>query len=264
MSGPAPVGLYSISVRGLEVPELLSWVARHNIPSVHLRGGSRGYDIAGQDAGTWSRWRQVSAATVPITGITADTDLADLISSDSAVHARAHDQVRRLANAARSLGAGWVRLLARHPLHRFPGTPLAEFAVPLLVELHHSAWLARRPHSVLLRLLKQQPNLRLLADSAQLSNALAQVDDGRADERLRQLAPWIGVLHLSDPGLGLTGLGHARVADHVIDLIADGQHIEVAVEWTGTDRAPSTALVRYQEAVTWWARRHATRWGQDR
>ncbi len=32
MNGPAPVGLYSISVRGLTVPALLSWAAGEDVP----------------------------------------------------------------------------------------------------------------------------------------------------------------------------------------------------------------------------------------
>ncbi|MGW4731711.1 AP endonuclease [Streptomyces shenzhenensis] len=264
MNGTAPVGLYSISVRGLEVPDLLSWTARHRIPFLHLRGGKRGCDLAAQDATTLARWREASAATVPVTGVTADTDLADLLGADPAVRRQAREEVCRLADAARALGAGWLRLLARHPLHTtvFAGDgswPLDSHvpAVPLLIELHSPQWLAPRPHAELVRLLQQQPRLRLLADSAQLAQALAEPRDGHAAERLERLSPWIEVLHLSDPGPGLADPGHAVVADHAIRRIAAGQRIEVAVEWTGADRTPAAALARYGEHAAWWNRRNA-------
>lgn len=275
MTGVAPVGLYSISVRGLEVPELLSWAARHGIPMVHLRGGRRGYDLAARDAAILRRWREASAATVPVTGVTADTDVADLLSSDPAAHRRAREEVRRLADAAHALGAGWMRLLARHPLPTAAGAEesaealdrpeLAAPLVPLLIELHDPLWLAPRPHAALVRLLQQQPRLRLLADSTQLAQALThpgdgvsdELVDGRAAERLERLGPWIEVLHLSDHGPGLTALGHALVADQVSRRIAGGQRIEVAVEWTGADRSPAAALARYREHAAWWTRRHS-------
>ncbi|MFI2204729.1 AP endonuclease [Streptomyces sp. NPDC020192] len=263
MIAPAPVGLYSISVRGLEVPALLSWAARHRIPFIHLRGGRRGCDLAAQDATTLARWREASACTVPVTGVTADTDLADLLSADPAVRRQAREEVCRLADAARALGAGWLRLLARHPLH----TTLAGdgsgpldghvLAVPLLIELHAPQWLASRPHAALVCLLQQQPRLRLLADSAQFAQALADPGDDRAAERLKRLVPWIEVLHLSDPGPGLTDPGHAVVADHAIRRIAAGQPIEVAVEWTGVDRTRAAALARYHEHAAWWKWRNA-------
>lgn len=301
-STASPVGLYSIAVRGLEVPDLLAWAARHSIPFVHLRGGQRGYDLAAQEPGTLRRWRQTSAATVPITGITADTDLADLMTSDPLRRRAAVDQVQRLADAAHTLGASWVRLPARNPLHPMTETnnanddigadhdadhddragaglfEVADLAVPLLIELHHPLWLARRPHAALVRLLTRQPRLRLLADSAQLARAVARLHNGprhsirngtggamdgvggggRAAERLHRLGPWIGVLHLSDHGLGLTAPGHSIVADQVSRHIAGGRRVEVAVEWTGADRTPATALARYREHAAWWATRHTT------
>lgn len=303
----SPVGLYSIAVRGLEVPDLLAWAAGHGIPFVHLRGGQRGYDLATRDPGTLRRWRHASAATVPITGITADTDLADLMTSDRLRRRAAVDQVRRLTDAASALGASWVRLLARNPLHPltvtnnanddngddtdhgahhdgragaglFDVVEVADLAVPLLIELHHPLWLARRPHAALVRLLTRQPRLRLLADSAQLAHAIDRLHNGprrnvrggtggamdgvggggRAAERLHRLVPWIEVLHLSDHGPGLTAPGHKLVAGQVSRYIAGGRRVEVAVEWTGADRSPATALARYREHAAWWAHRHTT------
>lgn len=262
MNAPAPVGLYSISVRGLDVPDLLSWAARNRIPFVHLRGGRRGCDLAARDASTLARWREASARTVPVTGVTADTDLADLLSTDPTVRRQAREEVSRLADAARAMGAGWLRLLARRPLHTTvfatdDSGPLDGLVVPLLIELHDPQWLAPRPHAALVCLLQQQPRLRLLADSAQLTQALAEPGDGQAAERLERLGPWIKVLHLSDPGPGLADSGHGVVADHVMRRIADGQRIEVAVEWTGADRTPTAALARYREHAAWWSGRNA-------
>ncbi|MFE8018045.1 AP endonuclease [Streptomyces antibioticus] len=257
MTAPAPVGLYSISVRGLDVTDLLSWAARHRIAFVHLRGGRRGCDLAARDASTLARWREASKRTVPVTGVTADTDLADLLSADPAVRHQAREEVSRLADAARAVGAGWLRLLARRPLHTTDfatdgSGPLGDLAVPLLIELHNPKWLAERPHTALVRLLQQQPRLQLLADSTQLAQALAEPGDGRAAERLERLGPWIKVLHLSDPGPGLADPGHRVVAHHVARRITDGQRIEVAVEWTGADRTPAAALARYREHAAWW------------
>ncbi|MGW0350324.1 sugar phosphate isomerase/epimerase family protein [Streptomyces anthocyanicus] len=262
MNASAPVGLYSISVRGLDVPDLLSWAARHRIPFVHLRGGSRGCDLAARDASTLARWREASERTVPVTGVSADTDLADLLGIDPAVRRQAREEVSCLADAARTLGAGWLRLLARRPLHMTDfaadsSGPLDNLAVPLLVELHDPQWLAPRPHAALVHLLQQQPRLQILADSTQLAQALAESGDGRAAERLERLGPWIKVLHLSDPGPGLAASGHGVVADHVMRRIADGQRIEVAVEWTGADRTPAAALTRHREHAEWWSRRNA-------
>ncbi|MFD4577418.1 sugar phosphate isomerase/epimerase family protein [Streptomyces sp. NPDC058417] len=260
----APVGLYSISVRGLDVPDLLSWAAHHGIPFVHLRGGKRGYDLAAQDASTLARWREASTRTVPVTGVTADTDLADLLSTDPALRRQARREVHRLADAARAVGAGWLRLLARHPLKTTDFAAdsswmLDGLEVPLLIELHDPQWLAERPHAAMVCLLQRQPRLHLLADTAQLAQAFVEPDDGRTAERLDGLGPWIKVLHLSDPGPGLVGPGHSVVADHVMRRITDGQRIEVAVEWTGADRTPAAALTRYRDHTAWWSRRSTAR-----
>lgn len=257
----AAVGLYSISVREPDVATLLSWAARSAIPFLHLRGGHRGYDLATQDRLTLRRWRAASSATVPITGVTADTDLVELLSAQPAVRRRADEDVRRLADAAHTLGARWLRLLARHPLDIDADTlDLPRTAVPLLVELHDPRWLHAEPHAALMRLLGQQPRLGLLADTAQLTLALARGNaaaDDRAGDRLQQLAPWVEVLHLSDTGDGLTDPGHALVADHLTRPGPGAQRTapEVAVEWTGPDRSPATALARHREHAAWWVAR---------
>ena len=256
----ASVGLYSISVREPDVTTLLSWAARHTIPFLHLRGGERGYDLLTQDAGKLRRWRDASIATVPITGVTTDTDLADLLDQRHTPRRQATEDVRRLADAAHALGAGWVRLLARRPLGLVPdgGLDHVSTAVPLLVELHDPRWLTPGHHGALLRLLRAQPHLRLLADTAQLGRALARCGD-RAEERLDQLGAWVDVLHLSGSGEGLADPGSERVADHIAGRVAGGQQVEVAVEWTGADRAPATALARYHDHSAWWHRRRVAR-----
>ncbi|MEV6986295.1 hypothetical protein AB0M95_34255 [Sphaerisporangium sp. NPDC051017] len=236
------VGLYSISVRGFDVPGLLGWAAAEGIPFIHLRGGSRGYHLRACAPSTLQRWRRIAAETVPITGVTADTDLADLLADDPVVRARATEDVVRLAEAAAELGAAWLRVLSRTPpepgwaYHRLPTT-----ALPLLVEPHHPGWLSSGAFPWL-------PEMRLLADTKQLaapSPVLAEVI-----KRTR-------VLHLSDDGLGGDGFGEA--ADLAASRIAAGQRIEVAVEWTGADRSPPTCLTRYRTAVTWWASRKGER-----
>lgn len=263
MSGAAPLGLYSISVRGLDVPELLTWAVGAGIPFIHLRGGPRGYDLGTREEATLARWHAVSRSTVPITGVTADTDLADLFSGDPAVRCPAQEDVRRLADAARVLGARWVRLLARRPLTAAAADGGAlrglGIGVPLLVELHDPGWLAAQAHRALLRLLDgAQPRLRLLADSAQLAHALTSDErNEQVGERLEQLWPWADVLHLSDAGPGLASPGHAAVADAAVRRIAGGQRIEAAVEWTGADRTPAAALDVYRRHSAWWTARHS-------
>lgn len=247
------IGLYSISVRGLDVPDLLGWAAFHAIPFVHLRGGPRGVGLAAQSAATVRHWRQTSARTVPITGVTADLDLADVLTGTAAARSRAAEELSRLVEAAEFLGAGWVRLLARTPL---PAPVLAAAAnmpepadsrLPLLVEIHHPGWLTPAALAPLVDLLASHPGTALLADTAQLA---AQVDP----VALGQILDHSRVLHLSDPGTGLHAPGHATVAELAIERIAAGRHLEVAVEWTGSDRTPAACLERYHAACAWWAK----------
>ncbi|MEV4381599.1 hypothetical protein [Streptosporangium sp. NPDC049644] len=253
-----PVGLYSISVRGLNVPDLLAWAASHTIPFVHLRGGPRGVDLAFQPASTVWRWRKAAAETVPITGVTADIDVADLLTGDARTRRRAARDVAEVAETAAMLGAGWVRLLARTPLtasdlHQGAGLPvLADSPIPVLIEPHHPGWVAPDTLRPFLDLVGACPQPGLLADTAQLAAALPPGSEG---------ASWLGpvldharVLHLSDPGTGLDAAGHAVVAAAAADRIRAGQRLEIAVEWTGADRSPDECLTRYQEATAWWGR----------
>ncbi|GAB3878121.1 MULTISPECIES: AP endonuclease [Microbispora] len=230
------VGLYSISVRGLDAPALLSWAAAEGIPFIHLRGGPRGYHLTDRPASVWRAWRRAADSTVPITGVTADTDLADLFADDPKIRDQAEEEVIRLAEAAAELGAAWLRLLSRTPPQAgWAGYELPTTAVPLLVEPHHPGWLAPGAFASL-------PAMGLLADTRQLAGTYPA---------LAEAAERTGVLHLSDGGEGFGG--SKAIADLVARRIAAGHPIEVAVEWTGADRSPQTCLARYRAATAWWA-----------
>lgn len=250
MSSPN-VGLYSISVRGVDVPGLLTWAANTGIPFVHLRGGPRGFDLARCDAATLRRWRQHSQGTIPITGVTADLDLADLFARARPAREAARQELLRLADATAALGAEWLRLLARTPLGATAAGAVPQAAVPLLVELHHPHWLTPTQLAFLDELLHRCPHLRLLADTAQLAAAFTPA---RQDTRsaLDRVLSHSAVLHLSDDGRGLDAPGRALVAAHAAKRMAAGHRVEVAVEWTGSPRTPEAAMARYRAALAWW------------
>ncbi|MFJ4689478.1 AP endonuclease [Streptomyces sp. NPDC088789] len=195
-------------------------------------------------------WAYAAAeAAVPVTGVTADLDLTDLLNPDPAVRNPARGELGRLADAAVRLGARWVRLLAAHP----PNTPVAwagrtlpAVAVPLLAELHHPAWLTPTPYAALRPLLDS--GLGLLADTAQLAPALPTVED---EAVLARVFGAVRVLHLSDPGTGLAGPGSQSVTARVLARIRAGHPVETAFEWTGHPRTPAACLARYRHAVTW-------------
>ncbi|RBM21190.1 AP endonuclease [Streptomyces sp. PT12] len=241
-----PVGLYSISVRDVGVDDLLAWAATARIPFLHLRGGPRGYDIARRDPAELERWRRAAeAVNVPITGVTSDLDLADLINRPAA-----HGELARLADGAVRLGAGWVRLLARHEptavhLAALPDAAVPPLPVDLLAELHHPGWLRGDAPAAFTQLMCRNDRLRLLADTAQL----AATHDTEVWERL---LPWARVLHLSDDGAGHDQRGRAAVALAAASHIRGGQRIEVAVEWTGSPRTPAECLARYRSALARW------------
>ncbi|GII52816.1 hypothetical protein Pth03_12050 [Planotetraspora thailandica] len=226
------VGLYSISVRGFDVPSLLRWATATGIPFIHLRGGSRGYCLTSVDRSTLRSWRPIIRDTVPVTGVTADVDLMDVL----ARRPESCEEVLRLAEAAAELGAKWLRLCARIP--PAPGDARGELptrAVPLLIEPHHPGWLTPAGFAAL-------PHVRLLADTRQLAGQPTML--GPAVERA-------DVLHLSDQGEGLDTI----VANLAARRIAAGQSIEVAVEWTGPDRSPKACRDRYRSACAWWRAR---------
>jgi hypothetical protein len=255
MSAPT-VGLYSISVRGLDVPELLAWAADEQIPFVHLRGGPRGVDLARRDTATLAHWRGCARESVPVTGVSADLDLADLFDPGEDARAVAERELLGLARAAEALGAGWVRLLARTPpaaVDAFRGRSLPTAAVPLLAELHHPGWLTEAALTALEELLDRSAQFGLLADTAQLGAAVDAAGQDAA-ARLERVLPRTQVLHLSDSGQGLDSPGHQAVAERAAARIAAGQAIEVAVEWTGQPRTPTECLTRYRAAAAWWDR----------
>ncbi|MDS1271808.1 hypothetical protein RIF23_16060 [Lipingzhangella sp. LS1_29] len=256
MPESSPIGLYSISVRGLDVEELLEWAFENAIPFLHLRGGPRGFDLAHCSADQLERWRQKALRSVPITGITADVDLAELVDGDEPTRRGACDRVHRLSAAADRLEAHWVRLLARVPFARFPEfqcqSVLPAPAVPLLVELHHPRWLHPDAFAALEALMRQHRHVRVLADTAQLGAALTQ--GGNRDVAAAVLE-WSTVLHLSDDGAGLVAPpAREEIAALAAHRMACGQAMEVALEWTGPDRTPQACLEHYRSALAWWVR----------
>ncbi|WP_282698289.1 AP endonuclease [Streptomyces sp. CC208A] len=251
------VGLYSIGVRGLRVPELLEWTASQGISFVHLRGGPRGYDLARQERATLESWRECARQFAPVTGVTADLDLADLFAADETARDRAQVELERLVVAAAVLGAGWVRLLGRivprgRLFQAMYGGGLPEVELPLLVELHDPGWLEPAALDTLEVLLERWPRLRLLADTSQLAAAVPSAGQG-SDEALHRVLAFARVVHLSDDGSGLHTAGHRMVAAQAARQIAGGRDIEVAVEWTGRPRTTRACLARYRSACRWWA-----------
>lgn len=244
------VGLYSIGVRGLQVPELLVLAHRHELGFVHLRGGPRGFDLVHRSPDELERWRRVVAATVPITGVTADLDLADLYHPDPGHRGRALRELENLARTALVLGAGWVRLLARRPM-TIPDPGPVEVGVPLLIEPHHPAWWEAAPHQFLLDLLEKIPDMAVLADTAQLAHAQSVHGPGMG-ERWQATVARVKVLHLSDNGTGLDAPGHECTARDLARRIHAGQPIEVALEWTGSDRTATACLQRHRALRHWW------------
>jgi hypothetical protein len=117
----ARVGLYSIGLRGLDVTAVLTLAAEQQVPFVHLRGGPRGYDLARREDPTLSRWARHSQASVPITLVTTELDIAQFQPA-SHCYQHAGTELDRVGRVSAILGAHAVRLLARHPVHAVPGT----------------------------------------------------------------------------------------------------------------------------------------------
>ncbi|MDR3034104.1 MAG: phosphotransferase [Kitasatospora sp.] len=261
MTAPGGVGLYSIGVRGLGVPQLLQWAAGEGVPFVHLRGGPRGVDLVEQGPDVLAQWRRAAQRWAPVTGVTADLDLTDLFAPFEPERARARAELERLSAAAAELGAGWVRLLGRAVpkgplLEAMLGAEFPQTVVPLLVELHHPDWLAPETLDALEEMLGRWPRLRLLADTTQLAAARpAAGGDADADAALERVLGFTQVLHLSDDGTGLDPEGRELVAERARRRIADGRPMEVAVEWTGQPRTPQACLSRYRNACRLWAQR---------
>lgn len=255
-AAPRPgLGLYSIGVRGLSLPGLLGWAALHDIPFLHLRGGRRGFDVAAVPDAVLDLWRDHIEATIPVTMVTAEHALDDLLSLDRETARGARSKLARTADAARRIGAGSVRVLASVPptLTVVNQTSPIDLGLPLLIELHDPAWWGPAGLEVLSVVVATWPRVRLLADSAQVAAAVT----GRGRAAVEEATPWVlahaSVVHLSDDGTGFHGPGHRLLAEHAHAALRSGRRLEIALEWTGPDRQPTTCLERYRQASIWWS-----------
>lgn len=248
------VGLYSIGVRGVTLPALAAWAARHDIPFLHLRGGVRGYAATQRPVYELERWRAAADATSPIRLLTTDVTLNQLTSNG--LHQRdATDELMRAADAAQRLGAAMVRILAPDPYGG--GTTPAirlppDCAVDVLIEPHHPSWWLPQGVDWLACLCNSGPRIGLLADTAQAANGFAALPGSTARVLARRILRLTTVMHLSDDGSGLAAPGHRLLATEAASAIADGRNIEVAFEWTGPERTAPACLDRYRVARAWW------------
>ena len=251
------LGLYSIGIRSIPLEDLLALAANHHIPFLHLRGGPRGFDLASRDTATLERWACHSRASAPITAVTADLDLLDLVRPGTPAYRQASAEFDLLGHAAALLGARAVRLLARRVADQRQWADLAvpnlvaRYGLTTLVELHDPAWFTAQTLALVAAYLDRVPWLALLIDTTQVHRVWQHSDhrDCLADD-LSGLVPHIRAVHLSDSGEGLTGTGHRVVAQAFGHLGADDP-VEVAFEWTGADRSPQGCLARYRRAVEW-------------
>ena len=255
MNAPVPgLGLYSIGVRGLTVPVLLGWAALHRIPFVHLRGGRRGFNVATVSDAVLDLWCGHIETSVPVTMVTAENTLDDLLSTQGENSLAARKQLVRTADAACRLGAGSVRVLATSQpnLADVGRAAPVDIGLPLLIELHDPCWWSPLGIEALSSLIASWPQVRLLADSAQADAALTRLGSDAATEAMAWVMEHADVLHLSDNGAGLDRPGHRLLAEHARTTLRSSRLLEVAMEWTGPDRRPVTCLDRYQRASTWW------------
>ncbi|MGH3752745.1 MAG: hypothetical protein ACRDRP_08620 [Pseudonocardiaceae bacterium] len=252
-----PLGLYSIGIRPISVPDLLDAAAARDVPFVHLRGGPRGYHLAGQPHDRLRCWAQHAAHTVPVTVVTTDVDLAHL--AEDGTRATAITELEGLAAAAGLLARGGptaLRVLARTPVppsEVVPGLiPLT--AAPVVIELHHPDWFAEPALSLILELAGHTPGLGLLADSGQIHLAHTTLP-ALEETTMRRVVEHAGVVHLADSGAGLDAAGHRLLAAAVRAAARHGWAGQVAFEWTGHDRSPQSCLARYDSAASWWRQR---------
>ena len=96
------------------------------------------------------------------------------------------------------------------------------------------------------------PRIRLLADTGQAAAGFAALSEPAASAIARRVLAMSAVIHLSDGGSGLSAAGHAQLAGEAQDLLAAGQPLEVAFEWTGALRTAPACLSRYHAACAWW------------
>jgi hypothetical protein len=253
-----PVGLYSIGIRGLGVSALLSFAAANDVPFIHLRGGPSGYDLARQGKTRLARWARQARGDVPVTMVTADLDLADFLPPGP--QRRDEEELARLADAAESLGAATVRLLARQPPagrtwdHPYLQDIAAQSGTCILVELHHPDWFTPPGQAMLGTLLGESRTCGVLLDTAQFHDAITGSAQSSADSCLHELVARTRAVHLADTGAGLADAGHTRAGHVALAAIRSGHQAEVAFEWTGPDRNPGACFARYQAALAWWQR----------
>ncbi|MBU3862646.1 AP endonuclease [Streptomyces sp. 4503] len=244
--GPPPLGLYSIGVRDFQPSRHLPWARANGIPFVHLRAGARGLHISRRDDDQMSAWRDVADRTVPITAVTTDVELADLLHADATALA----EVRTSALRGELLGARSVRLLATETPETWAariGPPEVPARGRLLVELHAPGWFTPDGIDAALRLADSHPRVSLLVDTLQFSR---HAQDATPDSA-RRLVTAAAVVHLSDDGSGLAEPGHRLVVDALREAMRRGARPELAFEWTGPDRSATACLDRYRRAVTW-------------
>ena len=251
-----PIGLYSIGVRNLAVPDLLTWAADIDIPFVHLRGGTRGHAVLERSRHELERWHMIAQAASPITMVTSDVTLAELTCDDSRARAAAQAELHRTCEAAAILGAQQVRILANSDAETIEQSLRAlDVEVSLLIELHHPSWWTDAGLATVAAIIFDEPRIRLLADSAQAAMGLAPHKPQDARRLAAEVIALSDVLHLSDDGSGLGAQGHAVLAEAARDAEAD---LEVGFEWTGQPRTAAACLRRYGAACEWWRGLEAT------
>lgn len=249
-----PLGLYSIGIREISVSALLDAAATCGAGFLHLRGGRRGYDLPQRTDAELRGWRRHSdRAGVPITMVTADTELSDLISERSTVVDAARCDLDRVAQAATVLGAGIVRILATRPpdapLRCIPRVLGARPGLEIVIELHHPGWFASSAADVMRRSGVGTGGVALLLDSAQVHAAAAiGYDVSRVDD----LMGIARVVHLSDAGDGLDGEGHDVTVRAARAAMLRGQLLQLAFEWTGAERTTDQCLRQFHIARARW------------
>jgi hypothetical protein len=258
-----PLGLYSIGVRGPDAAGFLALAARWQVPHAHLRGGPRGYGLARLPASRLADCARLARESgVPVTMVTADTDLSDFTAPGTSRYDDAARELTALAGVSAQLGARAIRLLARAGPHDAGWGNLSVPAstapgLSVLAEPHNPAWFSTGAAACLERLLDRVPGLALLLDSAQVHGAWLGNPADSWPLLLAGLAARAGVIHLSDQGAGLDGSGHRLLAQAVRAAAESGHSAEAAFEWTGADRSPQECLARYRAAAGWWAERWA-------
>lgn len=252
LANAPPLGLYSIGIREISVPALLDAAATCSAGFLHLRGGPRGYDLPQRTDAELRGWRRhADHAGVPITMVTADTELSDLFSERSTVVAAARCDLDHVARAATLLGASMVRILATRPpsvpprcLARVPGLSPS---LRIVIELHHPGWFAPAADTMH-RKGVGTGGCALLLDSAQVHAAAIGYDVSQVWDLMR-LA---GVVHLSDTGHGLAGEGHDVTIRAARAAMLRGQPLQVGFEWTGAERTEDQCLRRFGIARARW------------